>query len=417
MRYLPLSLLLLAAPALAQHQPVDPNAPKPPPLEWGKLETPFLSGHTQVTSRAHFVKAGESYFSVDGKWVVFQATAVPEKGAEVDPFYAMYVAPCDLADVPSLGAPIRISPALSANTCGWFHPKHPELVLLGSTIGRPADEQKSGFQVGTRRYVWMFPAEMEVCERVVPEIAASRGVEVPADTTIKPVFTLPNYDAECSYSPDGRYVLYAHVEDRPKDLAPDAPHKPDANIYVYDTQKKTHTLIVGEKGYDGGPFWSPDGKRICYRSDRKGDDLLQIFMADIKFNDAGEPVGIAHEYALTENEHVNWCPFFHPSGEYLVYATSESGHDNYEVYAMELDSARLAEARASGSASVKGLRRARVTHATGADVLPAFTSDGKYMIWTSQRGPAVEGEMKPSSQLWIARVNGSPFAAGPELKP
>jgi hypothetical protein len=39
------------------------------------------------------------------------------------------------------------------------------------------------------------------------------------------------------------------------------------------------------------------------------------------------------------------------------------------------------------------------------------------MIWTSQRGPAVEGEMKPSSQLWIARVNGSPFAAGPELKP
>jgi Tol biopolymer transport system component len=100
-----------------------------------------------------------------------------------------------------------------------------------------------------------------------------------------------------------------------------------------------------------------------------------------------------------------------------VYATSESGHDNYEVYAMELDSARLAEARASGAASVKGLRRARVTHATGADVLPAFTSDGKYMIWTSQRGPAVEGEMKPSSQLWIARVNGSPFAAGPELKP
>ena len=35
-------------------------------------------------------------------------------------------------------------------------------------------------------------------------------------------------------------------------------------------------------------------------------------------------------------------------------------------------------------------------------MLPAFSPDGKLMMWTSQRGATVEGETKPSSQLWMA---------------
>ena len=31
-------------------------------------------------------------------------------------------------------------------------------------------------------------------------------------------------------------------------------------------------------GYDGGPFFSPDEKMICYRSDRQLNDLLQIYV-------------------------------------------------------------------------------------------------------------------------------------------
>ena len=53
---------------------------------------------------------------------------------------------------------------------------------------------------------------------------------------------------------------------------------------------------------------------------------------------------------------------------------------------------------------------ARVTFADGADVLPVFSADGKYMIWTAQRGPRAEGDAKPSSQLWIAEWNGVRFA-------
>ena len=383
--------------------------------DWKTREAPYLTDHSQVTSRGQFMKAGESYFSADGKWVVFQAIEVPKQGADADPFYAMFIARCTLDESSTLGLAMRISPENSANTCGWFHPTQPQRVLFGSTVTRPQDDQKSGFQVGSRRYVWQFPSEMEVCETTVQAVAIERGEHqaTQVDPIVKPVFSLPNYDAECSFSPDGRYILYAHVEDRPKDLPADVPHKPDANLYIFDTVKQTHTLIVEAKGYDGGPFYSPDGKSICYRSDRRGDDLLQIFMADIKFNDAGEPVGLDREYQLTDNAHVNWCPFFHPSGEYLVYATSEVGHDNYEVFALELNRAKLAASASKvargDTVKVTGLKSARVTSAKGADVLPAFSADGKFMIWTSQRGPKVEGEAKSSSQLWIARVNGSPF--------
>jgi len=383
--------------------------------DWKTREAPYLTDHSQVTSREQFMKAGESYFSADGKWVVFQAIEVAKQGAEADPFYAMYVARCTLDDSSTLGVAMRVSPPNSANTCGWFHPTQPHRVLFGSTVTRPQDDQKSGFQVGSRRYVWQFPSEMEVCETTVGAIALEHGQHHPATdgTHVKPVFSLPNYDAECSFSPDGRYILYAHVEDRPNDLPADVPQKPDANLYIFDTLKQTHTSIVAAKGYDGGPFFSPDGQSICYRSDRRGDDLLQIFMADIKFNEAGEPVGLDREYQLTDNAHVNWCPFFHPSGEYLVYATSEVGHDNYEVFALEVNRATFAEhAAKSGpgeTVKVNGLKSARVTSAKGADVLPAFSADGKFMIWTSQRGPKVDGEAKSSSQLWIARVNGSPF--------
>jgi len=33
------------------------------------------------------------------------------------------------------------------------------------------------------------------------------------------------------------------------------------------------------------------------------------------------------------------------------------------------------------------------------------------MMWTAQRGPMVEGDTKPSSQVWIARVGAGMNAA------
>jgi hypothetical protein len=130
--------------------------------------------------------------------------------------------------------------------------------------------------------------------------------------------------------------------------------------------------------------------------------LLQLFVADLKFDSQGSgniPVGIEREYQVTNNEHVNWAPYWHPSGQFLIYGTSEMGHTNYEVFAVEVPQ--------SGAAArpVGALSHRRITYANGADVLPVFSDDGNYMMWTAQRGPMVESETKPSSQVWVARFN------------
>ena len=146
-------------------------------------------------------------------------------------------------------------------------------------------------------------------------------------------------------------------------------------------------------GYDGGPCFAPDGKRICYRSDRKGNSLLQIFVADLAFDGAGDIVGIKNERQLTRDEPVdekhpvnlgaaiNWGPYWHPDDRHIIWATSGHGMANFELYLMRDD----------------GSRKTRVTFANGPDLLPAFSPDGKWLMWTTRRGP--EG----TSQIWVSR--------------
>lgn len=387
---------------LAMHQPSGPGATTAPALDWQTLEAPLLTGHVQITSRDMFLKAGEAYFdhATPPQWVIFQAVPVPVAGEKEDPFYAMYVAKLtrDTAGkVTGTETPVRISPPGSANTCGWFDPQNLSRVIYGSTVGEPGNDQKSGFQVGSRKYVWMFPDEMEIVEQNVFAVGGGAGstnyLRGPAKQESSPrkLFELPNYDAECSFTRDGKFVLYAHVRDEP------TRGRPDADIFVYDMEKKTHTPLVVADGYDGGPFFSPDDKWICYRSDRRGDDLLQLFIAELDWQ-GGKPVGIKREIQLTDDSAVNWAPYWHPSGKFLVYGSSAvdpTRHSNYEIFAVEVN-----PAKPSGQ-----LRQRRVTFGSGADVLPVFSDDGKLMMWTAQRGPMVEGDPKPSSQVWVAEVN------------
>lgn len=436
-------LCLSAAGAIAGTADEPRDQPSTESPAWSQEEAPLLSRHVQLTQRSMFIKAGEAYFDHQSppRWVVFQAVPVPPKDQEPQPFYAMYVAKLkyDAGHISGIEEPVEISPPGSANTCGWIHPTEPFRVLFGSTLKAPSAPAKSGYQRGTSRYVWQFPDEMEVVERCVSAMLSDLPKGHPLEGEVsklnavgekhrarinellkegdakkigqasdefrreldaqcptlrarknwdeaRPLFELPRYDAECSYSKDGRFVLYAHVKDT------DSP-KPDADIFVFDTQTGKHHAIVEAPGYDGGPFFSPDNRSICYRSDRAGNDLLQLYVAELKFED-GVPVGIAREKALTANDEVNWGPFWHPSGRFLVYANSGKDHSNYDIWAIEVD----------WDKPVESLWKRRITTAPGADVLPAFSDDGRWMMWTSQRGPKIEGETKGSSQVWVAEA-------------
>lgn len=355
-----------------------------------EAESKFLSDIRQLTFAEQWHKAGESYFSPDDRYIIFQGVRAVSEGEEPSPHYGMYVGIFEQGE--SLIYPARLSGPGSANTCGWFHPdtSNGYRVIYGSTVKPPSEAEQPGYQRGSSRYRWAFPSEMQIVTRSFEPARMSEGMY----KTEKPefVFEKPGYTAECSYSPDARHVLYAQVDNEKSNEI----GRPDADLWVYDTETEEHTILVEAEGYDGGPFFSPNGKWICYRSDRKGNNLLQLFVSELAYDESGKITGISREIQLTDNRHVNWAPFWHPSGEYLLYASSQVSHGNYEVFAIPFDAENAEERH----------EPIRITHAAGFDGLPVFSNDGEYMMWTAQRGDDRSPGGKASSQLWMAKWNG-----------
>ncbi len=372
---------------------LTPLAHAQPGADWRASEAPILTDHVRLTSPERFLKAGEAYFSPDASRIIFQAIEHPAEGEEPSPHYAMYVA--DLTRDESgafngLANITLVSEPGSSNTCGWFHPTQPGRILFGSTITPLLDEDAPGYQRGTSRYSWQFPNEMEIVSTVLPADLATG--QVPG---ARPLWERDGYDAEASWSPDGRFILYTRLEASSENA------EPNGDLWIFDRLNDTHTPLVTEPGYDGGPFFSADGKRIIYRSDRRLDKHLQLYIGELAFDETGAVVGLEREIALSDNEHVNWCPFLNKTGDIAMYATSEVGHFNYEVFAVE------AGTRGGADKPASERTRVRVTHAGGFDGLPVFSPDNKWVMWTSQRAPE-DADLEtyvPTSQLWIARYD------------
>ncbi|MDZ4755313.1 MAG: hypothetical protein SGJ11_12575 [Phycisphaerae bacterium] len=368
-----------------------------PPADWRAAEAGTLHGHVQLTFADRFAKAGEAYFSPDDQRIVFQAVEKLADGSEPPPHYAMYVADVVRNAAGAIGSIAnirRVSPPGSANTCGWFDPRDPMTLLFASTIGPPTEGQAPGYQRGTGRYRWMFPPEMRI---LMCDLKKADGSSQWQDSLTPLVGDGKAYVAEGSTSPDGKWLLYC-------DLA-----HGDGDIWVLNRENGVKTALVSAPGYDGGPFFAPDGRRICYRSDRSANNILQLYVADLAFDATGHIVGIAQEHQVTRDSNVNWCPFFHPSGAFLVFASSAMGHRNYEVFAVD---AGVAD-RDGVPQPRYGTNLRRVTHADGADVLPVFSHDGRWMLWTGQRD---EGA---TSQLYVAewKMPPDPVIAPPTSRP
>ena len=88
--------------------------------DWKTAEAAHLTNIKQVTS--DFVRAGEGYFSPDGKKIIFQA----EEKDTGNPFYQIFV--MDLAT----GKLTRVSPGVGRTTCGYFRPDGKKIIFARS---------------------------------------------------------------------------------------------------------------------------------------------------------------------------------------------------------------------------------------------------------------------------------------------
>ncbi len=317
------------------------------------MESRYLSNIRQVTSG--FVKAGEGYFSPDGRTIIYQA--VPQDY----PFYQIYTQ--SLAG----GEPRRVSTGRGKTTCSFFAPDGKGIIFASSHLDPDLDRTEEtgrkqlaeASKPGARRgYQWDFDPNMEIFAADVD------GKNIRRLTFSK------GYDAECSYSPDGRQIVFC--SDRGG----------NPNLYIMNADGSGVRQLTNEKGYNGGPFFSPDGKWVVYRSDRKRESLLQIHVIGVD----GQ-----NDVALTDNTGVNWAPYWHPTKPYIIWTAADyaGGHGkaNFDLWLMkyELKDGRFLPGPLT-----------RITDDPAADVLPVFSPDGQQLIWTSTR------TADHSSQLFIA---------------
>lgn len=338
-----------------------------------KSEKDVFEDVIQLTSG--FSRAGEAYFSPDMQWIIFQATPTGETQ------YAMYIARLlrQGERITGLGPPIRISQPGTANTCGFFSPDGVSVIFASTTGKADPKEPTGGYQRQGRDYRWQFPAGMEIFradawQAAIAATEFSKGI----DLAQHPITSNNAYDAECAFSPDGKSIVFASN----RDADPTQPKSSrDLDLYVMRADGSDPVRLTKTDGYDGGPFFSPDGRQLLYRSDRNNNNLLQIFVSDVVRDVAGNVTGLMNERPLTEDGHVNWGPYWHPNGRHVIFASSAMGHTNYELFLMRAD----------------GKKKLRITFAPGADILPVFSPDGKYLMWTSQRAT------DKTSQLFLAR--------------
>ena len=126
-------------------------------------------------------------------------------------------------------------------------------------------------------------------------------------------------------------VFISHRDGHFRKDIPGIPDIPAPEIYVMDADGGNQRRLTNNPASDYAPSWSPDGKRIAFESDRKGDLVkFDIYVMDA---DGG------NQQKLTNHRAWDGSPSWSPDGERITFYSSREG--NAEIYVMDADGGSL----------------------------------------------------------------------------
>ena len=155
----------------------------------------------------------------------------------------------------------------------------------------------------------------------------------------------PFNDRDPSWSPEGKRIVFSARRDGhfENELAI------TSEIYVMDADGGNEQRLTENRKNDWSPVWSPDGKRIAFSADRKGD--LQNFEIYVMDADGG------NEQRLTENRVHDRYPSWSADSKWIAFASERAGNwESLEIYVMDANGGNLQ----------------RLTNNPNADVGPAW---------------------------------------------
>ena len=309
------------------------------------------------------LRSGEGYWSSDGQKIIFQSEREKD-----NPFYQIYT-----LDFIS-GRVDLVSTGTGKTTCAYFNwGVDNQEILFSSTHLDPQSEalQQAEFDFRAsgreRRYSWDYDEFTEIFK------ANADGSGLVQLTDAR------GYDAEASFSPDGRYIAFSSTrsafedelterEERLREVDPSY----FGEIYIMDADGGNVKRLTTQPGYDGGPFFSPDGERIIWRRFSEDGYNADVFTMKLDGSDIQR---------VTDFKAMSWAPYYHPSGEYIIFGSNKMGFTNFELYIVDTEGTKEPQ---------------RVTFTEGFDSLPVFSPQGDRLLWTSTR--TSDGK----SQLFLA---------------
>jgi len=292
----------------------------------------------------------EAYFSFDNTKLVFQLKN-PEKGIDCDQIYVTDWRNDNMEDK----LPPMVSTGLGRTTCSYFMPGDTTIIYASTHLGNencPKEPEKR--EDGA--YVWTIYSDFDI---FVTNIDGD---------IVNQLTNEPGYDAEATISAQGDKIVF--TSDRTGDL----------ELYTMDIDGNNIKQITFGLGYDGGAFFSPDGTKIVFRSSRpqtneeieEYKELLseglvkpthmELYVCNVDGSDLKQ---------ITQLGQANWAPFFHPSGEKVIFS---SNHDSergfpFNLYMINIDGTGLEQ----------------ITFDGVFDAFPMFSYDGKKLVFSSNR--------------------------------
>ena len=299
----------------------------------------------------------EAYWAFDGSQLIYQAR---KPGAECDQIYVLD---------PESGDTRMVSTGEGRTTCSYFYPSGNEILYSSTHHHNAACPPNPDFSMG---YVWPVYETYDV-------FASNLD-----GSGLRQLTTEEGYDAEATFSPAGDRIVFTSARDGDLELYSMAPDGSDV------------IRLTDRPGYDGGAFYSPDGSKIIWRAHYPGEGpeledyrrllsqgLLRPGELEIYIMDADG----SNQRQLTQLGGANFAPYWHPSGEKIVFSSNHHDPDgrDFEIYMINQDGSGLT----------------RITYSEGFDGFPVFSPDGQHLVFGSNRNNGGTSDTNVFIGEWI----------------
>jgi len=148
------------------------------------------------------------------------------------------------------------------------------------------------------------------------------------------------------------------------------------------------TRLTTSVGYDGGAFFSHDGRRIVWRTYRSDDTAYVNLFRRLLDQDLVRPTKMdiwvmnadgTGQKQLTDRPGASFAPYFTPDDRQIIYSSNweDPRGRNFDLYLID---------------SETGGEPVPVTRDPDFDGFPMFSPDGKRLVFCSNRGGKVPGE-------------------------